>query len=90
MVNLGALGTVGGFGSEANAVNNRGQVVGRTVVGFELHAFSWTKKGGMLDLGTLGGDSDAVAVNDRGQVVGVSNTTAGARATLWRPSSPSH
>jgi probable HAF family extracellular repeat protein len=84
------LGTLGGGFSTTSRVSNRGQVVGAaTTAGpaFELHAFSWTNEGGMLDLGTLGGDSDAVAVNDRGQVVGVSNTTAGARATLWRPSS---
>ena len=69
------LGTLGGTFSGASALNVRGQVVGvsATAAG-ELHAFSWTKRGGMTDLGTLGGaDSNAGAVNVRGQVVGISS-----------------
>ena len=60
------------------AVNETGQVVGYSYTGnVELHAFSWTAGGGMVDLGTLGGtESTAAAVNSTGQVVGWS-TTAG-------------
>src|SRR5581483_6611707 len=56
-----------------------------TVVGFSdlagdsdgspnFHAFLWTKRGGMIDLGTLPGDvySQALGINDAGQVVGAS------------------
>ena len=60
------------------AVSN-GQVVGTgfTAAG-DRHAFSWTKLGGMKDLGTLGGNlSEADAVSN-GQVVGQAYTAAGA------------
>jgi probable HAF family extracellular repeat protein len=75
------LGTLGGNFSFANAMNNRGEVVGialNTVpdpysmlgLGTQTHAFIW-RNGYMEDLGTLGGpDSWGSAVNERGQVVG--------------------
>ena len=48
------LGTLGGVGSVANAVNDHGQVVGASHVAGDAvsHAFSWTAAGGMVDLGT--------------------------------------
>jgi probable HAF family extracellular repeat protein len=52
-------------------VNASGQVVGwSSTAGGEGHAFSWTRAGGMVDLGTLGGSTAAFAVSDSGQVVG--------------------
>jgi probable HAF family extracellular repeat protein len=90
------LGTLGGKNSNvgwwdisfaARAVNAGGQVVGwsETVDG-ETHAFSWTKEGGMVDLGTLGGtESGAYAVNDRGDIVGYGSTIDGFHhAVLWK------
>jgi len=56
-------------------INASGQVVGYYQTATGSHAFSWTKAGGLLDLGTLGGtDSVADAVNGSGLVVGASNT----------------
>ena len=43
--------------SDAVAVNDNGQVVGYSPpASGARHAFSWTRSGGMIDLGTLGGD----------------------------------
>jgi len=66
------LGNLGGGSAVARAINDSGQVVGRsqTVAG-EQHAFLWTAATGMTDLGTLGGgSSQAFSVNDLGHVVG--------------------
>jgi probable HAF family extracellular repeat protein len=73
-----ALGALGGIESEALAVNDRGQVVGRSETSSGAwHGFVW-QQGTMIDLGTLGGaESEAVAVNERGQVAGRSQTRSG-------------
>lgn len=58
-----------GFPSEANAINERGQIVGS-----DGHAVLW-ENGRVRDLGTLGGpQSEAVAINNRGQIVGSADT----------------
>src|SRR5207247_10053435 len=78
------LGTLGGPGSNALAVNANGQVVGESIVtlGVSNHAFSWTPAGGMLDLAALGGvgiftESVAVALDDGGGGVGRSRSFGG-------------
>jgi probable HAF family extracellular repeat protein len=73
-----SLGTLGGPNSYANAVNDSGQVVGRSDTSqFDAngnpihHAFSWQQKEGMTDLDTLGSPgSEAMAVSATGRVVG--------------------
>src|SRR6185369_8680200 len=71
------------------AMNNNGQVVGRSghPHGEMTHAFLWTG-GRVHDLETLpGGDySAAFDVNNFGDVVGYSNTGGNLRAFLWTSS----
>jgi len=72
-----ALGNLGGsFNNMAHAVNNFGQVVGGSDLPGDQtsHAFLWTAKTKMQDLGVVGNDfySFALAIDDDGQIVGVS------------------
>ena len=82
------LGSLGGGFTFAEALNDRGQVVGlSTTRTGQKHAFLW-EKGRMIDLNPLGQlGSEAVALNERGQVVGNTHTSDGygdaPRAFLW-------
>jgi probable HAF family extracellular repeat protein len=71
------LGTLGGTNSEANFINDRGEIVGySTTATGAIHAFL-DKSGKMTDLGTLGGrNSNAGAINNEGDVVGTAQTAA--------------
>lgn len=91
------LGTLGGAGSRAYAINNDGIVVGEAeTAGRRIHAFVWKRGQGpagggasMTDLGTLGGPtSRAYDINSNGTVVGEADTTSGVRqAFVWNSSS---
>ncbi len=88
MQSLEALG--GEYGKAVPlAINNIGQIVGRTSVGpywSPYHAYLWDPVEGILDLGTLGEDQWSVAtgINDLGQVVGHSYSSADSvRAFIW-------
>lgn len=66
------LGTLGGPGSSAYALNDAGQIVGwaNTAGGATQRACLW-QNGVATDLGTLGGsDSAATGINQAGQIVG--------------------
>ena len=98
MVDLGTLGGTSSFVGEAfpgperwfTPVNSKGQVVGAstTASDAEWHAFSWTARGGMVDLGALGGSyTVAVGVSASGQVVGWSAIAGDStiHAFSWTP-----
>jgi probable HAF family extracellular repeat protein len=81
------LGSLGGFGTVASDINDRGQVVGLSrVAPSGHHAFLW-ENGTMTDLGTLGGTfSAARRLCEGGNVVGSSALANGeTHATLWLP-----
>jgi probable HAF family extracellular repeat protein len=71
------LGTLGGTYSQANSNNVFNQIAGVANIANDAaaHAFKWTKRQGMQDLGTLPGgiNSSAQGINDRGLVVGSSD-----------------
>ena len=53
------LGTLGGTASRAYAINSAGVVAGEAeTAGRRIHAFIWSREGGMKDLGTLGGPTN--------------------------------
>jgi len=77
LTDLGVL--PGGFGSEGNYINDKGQIAGQSLNGQidpllatpEGIAVLWRRDGQIVELGTLGGnESLAAAINNRGQVVG--------------------
>jgi probable HAF family extracellular repeat protein len=82
MTDLGVLEAGPYEYGRATDINERGQVVGFSVVNGDpeesgSHAFLWDQ-GVLKDLGTLGGeDSLAFGINDRGEVVGFSQIATG-------------
>jgi probable HAF family extracellular repeat protein len=77
------IGTLGGPGSSARAINDRGDVTGESTIAppvvpgaVNSHAFLY-RDGIMKDLGTLGGTySNGIGINAKGLVTGIS-TLAG-------------
>jgi probable HAF family extracellular repeat protein len=89
-INLGNLGGQTGQagGNIAFGINNQDQVVGNSDLPGDttFHAFLWTKRTGMQDLGTLSGDvaSLSISINDAGTIVGASlDASFNPRAFLW-------
>jgi probable HAF family extracellular repeat protein len=86
------LGTLGGPCGDSAGINEDDAVVGLADIagvpcGVQSHAFLWTSKTGMTDLGTVGADcfSGAFGINNKNQVVGQSISCDGnaAEAFLW-------
>jgi probable HAF family extracellular repeat protein len=91
MIDLGNLGGTGKvFGHAGHTINNNREVVGYSDFGGDkaVHAFRWTKIGGMQDLGTLGGDGHSIGIglNDGGIITGISASPdfSAIRAFVWR------
>jgi probable HAF family extracellular repeat protein len=66
------LGTLGGTCGMPYALNNRGQIIGMSLLAGDLaaHPFLW-ERGSLIDLGTFGGSFGiAEGINDSGEVVG--------------------
>ena len=87
------LGNLGGTTGQAGGnialdINNQGRVVGNSDLSGDttFHAFLWTRRTGMQDMGTLSGDvaSLSISINDAGLIVGASlDASFNPRAFLW-------
>jgi probable HAF family extracellular repeat protein len=86
---MSPLPTLGGDAGFAHGINDKGQVVGWSYTAAnEVHAFVWTSKDGIVDLGTLPGapvhKSVAYNINNGGQIVGYAIAEDGNRhAVIW-------
>ena len=88
------LGTLGGSSSEADGINNKGQVVGfsTTGSGTEQHAFLWN--GNIVDLNGLIANSgwdltSALKINNHGQIIGTGSFNGQQRGFLLTPTGQS-
>jgi probable HAF family extracellular repeat protein len=86
------LPELGGPGSDATDINEKGHVAGASLLpvdtsngNFYYHAYYWSNTAGIIDLGTLGGhNSSAEGINNQDQVVGYSEIAGGAvHAFYW-------
>ncbi len=78
------LGTLGGDYARAEAINERGQVVGQSwTASGENHGFLWDD-GTMTDLGDIGTQGRLIAINEDGQVMGNRSATGmDQQAVIW-------
>lgn len=83
----GTTPLTGGLSSEANAINNSGEVAGTICDGAGTWASKWSPTGTLTLLDNLPGaiSSTAYGINSSGAVVGCSDTAEGTSAVLWQP-----
>jgi probable HAF family extracellular repeat protein len=87
------LGSLGGYASEARAINNSGTVVGWSYLAdnYTTHAFAWTASGGLQDLNNLIPANSgwvlmyANGINASGQIVGTGTINTLTHAFLLTP-----
>jgi probable HAF family extracellular repeat protein len=82
------LGTLGGAEAEARGIGVVEDVVGDAdTQSGERHAFVWRASWGMIDLGTLPGDTTSVAhgISPSGTIVGSSGPAGARHAVRWLP-----
>lgn len=72
---LTKIGHLGGGRTEARALNNKGQVTGKSYIGQKgpNYPFIWSADEGITNLGVIGGTNTGVGmdIDDRGRVAGV-------------------
>lgn len=88
MTDLGNIAGKGGSISEANGINDLGEVVGYIDTPTYAHACLW-KNGNIIDLGSLGTlESITFSINNSGQIVGYSRIPSGnssaIHAFIWQ------
>lgn len=79
------------LGADARAVNNGGEIVGEAKVPAgpvnEIHAFYWSAKTGMVDVGRVGpipSGTGLMSINERGEAVGTRLDGGGfSHAIFW-------
>ena len=78
-------GLPGTDSSVAHAISDDSTAVGSSNTARSIHAFIWTRKDGVRDLGTLPGDSgsQAFGINRQREVVGFSSGKDGIEAVMW-------
>jgi probable HAF family extracellular repeat protein len=80
-----------GDNSFGYAINSYGDCVGEYWVSNQGRGFLWDRRGTLVDLGTLGGETIAYGVNATEQVTGVSTSADGiVRAFVWSPGQEMH
>jgi probable HAF family extracellular repeat protein len=76
--------SLGGHPTFVNGVNNHGEVTGAsTTSDRQVHAFLWTRSGGIQDLGSVSGTSWGSAINNNGQITGWFGQAGSEQMFLW-------
>jgi probable HAF family extracellular repeat protein len=88
MQDLGLLDPIHGVAGAAESANSKGEVTGWTSDAgptAPAYAFYYSASGGLIDLGTLGGESSyAHGINENGQIVGYAQVASGTwHGALW-------
>lgn len=81
------MNTLGGTYSEANAINNLGQIVGYSEASGHVMLASLWQPGSSTPTALSSDTSDAFSINANGEIVGYITTGGTQHAALWSPNS---